>query len=118
MTALLYVPPDAHGIEHTAGGRLGHRGDRDIASLDARAARLLGAPVALLDVLDERIYRAEPVGHRSTPLDGVVSAVAARLTDLTSLNTESATGLSLDCAAHAHRDTRDWHWPMARPCRR
>ena len=103
MPASLYVPTDAHGVEHAAGGPIGWGVLGNAMSRHSTPGHpvLLRAPSALLDVLDERIYRAEPMGDAASPLDGVVSAAAARLTDLTRWDTESATGLALDCAAHA-----------------
>lgn len=102
MRETLYVSVDAAGREHAPGGRVEWRlpdggGDPVTKRADGLVLR---RPVALLEVLEERIFRVEPVGSAPALRDGTLLVREARLVARTRWDTETATCFALDCAEH------------------
>ena len=102
MTDLLYVTTDATGVEHTPEGPvtwlLPTQGPA--GTTDAGRPLTLRTASALLDVLEHRVFRAEPVGDAAPGDGGTVTVPAATLVAPTPWNTTSATHFALDCAEH------------------
>jgi hypothetical protein len=95
-----YVALDRKGIEHSPSGDVswvlpGSNGEGGVSVGQHLKVR---QPIALLDVLDELIYEAEPLHHEDGMKDGVLRVTGARLVRLTRWNTESAAGFAIDCA--------------------
>lgn len=83
MTELFYVSMDAAGVEHAASGDITWALPRNASQLTTTEnphGLVLRTTSAPLDVLDEAIYRAEPVGGASPIVDGTMAVVSARLT--------------------------------------
>jgi len=117
MTDPLYVTTDADGVEHTADGDIVWQLPSTGATTTARADHplVLRDSGALLEVLDEAIFRAEPVGEVTQSGDGTVHATSARLVVKTGWETESATRLALFCADHVLGNARDVPLPDGTP---
>jgi len=109
VTGDLYVPTDANGFEHTPGGVVAWISPDGgmVRTATSEQPVLLREAGALLDVLDECIYRAEALGESATSSDGVVSARAGRLRGLTPWDTEAAAAFALDCVVHVLGDSAD-----------
>jgi hypothetical protein len=109
----LYVATDDTGVEHSAAGQVvwklpvGGVGQ----ATDLGHPLVLREPRALLDVLDERIYLAEPPTSVETGSDGTVSVPTAQLTAETKWNTAAATKFALDCADHLLGEVGDVSLP-------
>jgi hypothetical protein len=113
-----YVPVDSKGIEHSAvSGKTAWRLPADGAAHLTESDHLLvlRQPQALLDVLDEQIYRAEPSSETEPGPDGTVAVSSARLVAKTHWGTEAATRFALDCATHILRDAGDVALPDGTP---
>ncbi len=109
-----YVATDSNGVEHSVAQ--GHVTWRLPAGDVAQATEVgrplvLRRPDALLEVLDERIYEAEPLGDATISHDGGVSVRSARLLAQTPWDTEMATRFALDCADHLLGETGDTSLP-------
>jgi hypothetical protein len=109
----LYVPTDSKGIEHAAAGRIVWQlpagGVGQVTELGHPV--VLRRPDALLDVLDERIYRAESRNDIKIAVDGTAVVPAARLVAQTYWDTGLATLFALDCAEHILTDAGDVSLP-------
>lgn len=116
----LYVATDPSGVERDGGRRWPLPSDGSGAELPGAALEAGEAPLvlrdasALLDVLDERVFRAEvleaweDLGGRGATLGAeqgahgvTVAARRARLASSTPWDERSAAAFALDCAAHA-----------------
>lgn len=97
-----YVATDAAGVENAAGGVIQWALPSAKSSTSAVSGQSLTLRTALglLDVLDEVIYRVEPVGEVAPLADGVVHVTSARLIAPSKWNTEVATRFALSCAEH------------------
>ena len=114
MSEILYVALDASGVEHAGrgGDHVGVPGDDgEPATTEKSHGLVLRTTVALLEVLDEVIYRAEPVSGVSPIVDGAMTVSTARLTTWTPWGTEAATRFALSCAAHVLGDRADLRLP-------
>ncbi|MGD0743504.1 MAG: hypothetical protein ABSA31_09545 [Acidimicrobiales bacterium] len=114
MSEVLYVPVDEGGVEHAAAGDVAWAlpGDDGVpVTTDAARGLVLRTPAALLDVLDEVIYRAEPVHGAAQVTDGAMTVSSARLTTRTPWGTESAARFALACASHVLGDRADLRLP-------
>jgi hypothetical protein len=101
--SLYYVPTDSKGIEHTSTGRVRWNppaGDNAVVTTGAQPLVLRHADT-LLEVLDECVYRAEPVGPQTSHSDDVLRVESARLISRTPWDTESASRFAIDVAQHA-----------------
>jgi hypothetical protein len=105
----LYVTTDSAGIDRSFGEHIAWQLPDGGASkvTEATPYALLRLPAALLEVLDERIFEAEPTAAVKVADDGTVQVQSARLTTQTAWNTETATLFALDCAEHVLGDARD-----------
>jgi hypothetical protein len=112
MNDHLYVATGADGIEHAASGEIAWRLPDDAtgapgAETRSDSARLvLRRPAALLDVIDEHVYRAEAVGE-SKELGDRVETTGARLTSKARWATDTAANFAIECAAHALQGGQD-----------
>lgn len=109
MNESLYVSTDAEGVEHSAAGKIiwSLPPESNPTVAEAGHSLSLRRPAALLEVLEEEIYRAEPTTEVEPDQDGVASVSSARLIERTSWSSESATLFALDCAERALRDAPD-----------
>jgi len=109
----LYVPTDSKGIEHAATGEVAWQLPAgDVGQMTELGHPLvLRRPDALLDVLDERIYRVESLNDVKIAIDGTAVVPAARLVTQTCWDTGLATRFALDCAEHILTDTGDVSLP-------
>ena len=102
MNDSLYVSTDVEGVEHSATSGIQWNLPPDRAPTVAGSGRLvLRRPVALLEVFEDEIFRAEPTAAVAPDLDGIVTTDSARLIARTAWNSETATLFALDCAEHA-----------------
>jgi hypothetical protein len=98
----LYVATDSKGVEHASTGAI----PWSLPDAEGIHVTELGHPLvlrrldALLDVLDQSVYRAEALFDVDLDLVGTVSVPAARLVARAHWNTEVATRFALDCADH------------------
>jgi hypothetical protein len=114
MTEILYVSMDAAGVEHAASGDITWALPRNVSqptTTENPHGLVLRTTSALLDVLDEAIYRAEPVGGASPIVDGTMAVASARLTSRAPWDTESATRFALACASHVLGDRSELKLP-------
>ncbi|MFZ0060266.1 MAG: hypothetical protein WAL35_09530 [Acidimicrobiales bacterium] len=114
MSEILYVALDASGVEHAAEGETTWAlpgDDGEPATTEKSHGLVLRTTAALLEVLDEVIYRAEPVSGVSPIVDGAMTVSTARLTTRTPWGTEAATRFALSCAAHVLGDRADLRLP-------
>jgi hypothetical protein len=102
MSDELYVATDATGIEHAASGRIEWVLPRDGVATDITpgATIILRRADALLEDLDERIFRATSEEVRPLTACGTLEVTTARLVSETSWNATSATRFALGCARH------------------
>jgi hypothetical protein len=111
MDDYLYVATNADGIEQTAAGEVhwnlpAAEGPTTSPGDPTRAPSgtlVLHRATALLDVLDERIFLAEPIDGAHDAGD-TVHAELARLTAETAWGVEAAARFALECAAHVLGD--------------
>jgi hypothetical protein len=98
----LYVATDASGTEHSALGRIEWVLPRDgvATDIDPGVTLVLRRADALLDDLDERIFRASSDEQRPLTERGTIEVATARLVSETAWNATSATRFALDCARH------------------
>jgi hypothetical protein len=113
----LYVATDAKGVEHAATGAVAWKLPEDGVGqvTDLGHPLILREPKALLEVLDERIYLAEPPKSVEVEPDGTVSVSAAQLRAQTHWNAEAATGFALDCSEHLLSEVGDFALPDGTP---
>ena len=109
----LYVATDANGIEHSAAGKVAWKLPvGGISKLtDLGHPLVLRRPIALLEVLDERIYIAESPTSVKVGTDGTVSVPTAQLSAETRWNSAAATKFALDCADHLLGEVGDVSLP-------
>lgn len=102
MGEILYVSTDSEGVEHPPSGAVVWNLPPDTAPTVAAdgTTLVLRLPTALLEVLEEMIHRAEPIGSATKGEGGEIAVSSARLVEGTPWNTESATRFALDCAEH------------------
>jgi hypothetical protein len=96
-----YVAVDRTGVEHTPTGHVrwlvpSHGAD----AVTTGDGLVLRRPVALLDVLEEQIFEAEPLEAAPPQPDGTLCVDRARLVAQARWDTETATLFALDCADH------------------
>lgn len=108
MSEALYVATDSNGVEHTVDGNVSWQlpaPGRD-AVTERDAGLVLRRPIALVDTLGERIWRAEPVQPAVAPAtaDGLSHVRSARLVADTGFGPELAARFALDCAEHCEVD--------------
>jgi hypothetical protein len=98
----LYVTTDADGIDRSSGEHIAWKlpDGRTPHVTESDHSLVLHLPVALLEVLDERIFQAEPTSPTKVANDGTAKVSSARLITQTPWNTGSATVFALDCAEH------------------
>lgn len=101
MDGTRYVSTDSQGVEHAADGAVhwllpdeGHAGETEGARL------LLREPAGLLDVLDEVILEAVPIGAVTAVDEGAIATTKARLVRRTAWDVGPAAAFALECAAH------------------
>lgn len=105
MNDHVYVATGADGIEHTASGEVVWQLP-DVATgapgteTTAPVPLVLRRTAALLDALDEHVYRAEAVGE-NRDLGDRIETTRARLVSKAHWDTDSAARFAIDCAAHA-----------------
>ncbi len=109
MTDHLYVATSADGIEHAATGEIAWRLPDDEAGAPGAATTepnplVLRRAAALLDALDENVYRAEALGEQKD-LGDRIETTSARLVAKTRWGTEVAARFAIDCAEHALEGT-------------
>ncbi len=109
----LYVPTDSKGIEHAAAGQIAWQLPADDVSQVTELGHplVLRRPEAMLEVLDERIYRAEALNDVKVAIGGTAVVPAARLVAETCWDTEVATRFALDCAEHILSDAGEVSLP-------
>ncbi|MGB9112736.1 MAG: hypothetical protein WCF24_08425 [Acidimicrobiales bacterium] len=105
MTDHLYVATSADGIEHTATGEIAWRLPDDAkgapgATTTEPELLVLRRPAALLDALDEVVYRAQALGDQND-LGDRIETKSARLVAKTRWDTDVAARFAIDCAEHA-----------------
>jgi hypothetical protein len=102
MSDELYVATDAAGTEHAASGRIEWALPRDGVATDIRpgATLILRRADALLDDLDERIFRATSDETGLLSARGTSEVTTARLVSETAWDATSATRFALGCARH------------------
>jgi hypothetical protein len=102
MSDELYVTTDAAGTEHAALGRIEWVLPRDGVASDITpgVTLILRRADALLEELDERIFRATSDEKRPLTAHGTLEVTTARLVSETSWNSTSATRFALGCARH------------------
>jgi hypothetical protein len=102
MSDELYVATDAAGTEHAALGRIVWVLPHDGAATDITPGDLLvlRRANALLEDLDERIFRATSDEKKPVTARGTLEVTTARLVSETSWNATSATRFALGCARH------------------
>ncbi len=102
MGSDLYVATDSKGVEHSSRGRIEWvlPSNGRFTDINPGQTLTLRRPIALLDVLDERIFRAESSQAREVDSRGTVDVTTGRLVAETKWNTELATRFALDCAEH------------------
>ena len=93
---------DANGVEHSSKGKvvwkLPVEGVGQVTDLDHPL--VLRQPRALLEVLDQCIYHAEPPKSAEIGSDGTASVPKAQLSAPTRWDAAAATEFALDCADH------------------
>jgi hypothetical protein len=109
----LFVPTDSNGIEHAAtGGIAWQLPTGGVTSVtEVGHPLVLRRPDALLDVLDERIYRAEPLDYVEISAVGIAVVPSARLVAATCWDTDVATRFALDCADNILTEAGDVSLP-------
>lgn len=109
MSDELYVATDAAGTEHAALGRIEWALPRDGVATDITpgATLLLRRAEALLEDLDERIFRATSDEKKPLSSIGTLEVTTARLVSETSWNATSATSFALGCARHLLSEVGD-----------
>ncbi|HVB06084.1 MAG TPA: hypothetical protein VNF07_07575 [Acidimicrobiales bacterium] len=115
MAARYYVTTSALGVERTS------EGDVEWALPDAGAPLaaettfgerlVLRSADALLDVLEEAVYVAEPLGEAVEELPGSLVVTSARLLQQTGWAPRSAAEFALDCAGHVLGEAGDLELP-------
>lgn len=104
MTDHLYVATSADGIEHTATGEIAWRLPDAKGAPGATTTEpellVLRRAAALLDALDEVVYRAEALGDQND-LGDRIETKSARLVAKTRWDTDVAARFAIDCAEHA-----------------
>jgi hypothetical protein len=102
MSDELYVTTDAEGTEHAALGRINWVLPRDGVATDTTSdvTLILRRPDALLEELDERVFRATSDEKSRLTAQGTLEVTTARLVSETSWNPTSATRFALGCARH------------------
>lgn len=102
MNKDLYVSTDSEGVQHSASGPIQWILPPGDVPTQAAAGQTLALrePEALLEVLEELIYRAEPAAEVLVDVDGIVTVQSARLVERAPWNSETATRFALDCAEH------------------
>lgn len=113
----LYVSTDSEGIEHASSGPISWNVPPDSAVTKAGSgpSLVLRQPIALLEVLEEVIYKADPLVEVKLRIDGTVCVDSAQLTKRMPWNSEMATRFALDCAEHALSDAPDMVLPDGTP---
>jgi hypothetical protein len=98
----LYVSTDAGGTEHAALGRIEWvlPEDGKATNITPGATLILRRADALLEDLDERIFRAASDEKKPLTARGTLEVTTARLVSETSWNPTSATRFALSCAQH------------------
>jgi hypothetical protein len=99
----LYVAVDGGGVEHNAMGDIAWgRPDSEGKTIPVAPGRELELrqPIALLDVFDELIFEAEPLGNSDQVEHGILRVSSARLVRPTKWSTETAAGFAISCTAH------------------
>jgi hypothetical protein len=109
MTDQLYVATGAGGIEHAATGEIAWPLPNEQAGAPGAATTgseplVLRRPAALLDALDEDIYRAEALVDVKD-LGDTVETSSARLVEKTRWDSDVAARFAIDCAEHALEGT-------------
>lgn len=97
-----YVATSATGVENNAGGAVPWAlpvANSPTAAVSGQWLTLRTA-IGLLDVLDEFIYLAEPLGEVTPSGTGTVHVRSAQLVSQANWNTEIATRFALSCAEH------------------
>lgn len=102
MRDALYVATDANGVEHAASGRIKWALPSEGGATDTTPGPtlILRRALALLDVLDERVFVASTSEAAKITGKGTLEVATARLTEETSWNAESATRFAISCAEH------------------
>jgi hypothetical protein len=109
MNDHLYVATGAGGVEHTAAGEIAWQLPDEATGTPGAETRdghplVLRRAAALLDALDENIYRAEALGELKDSGDRV-ETTSARLVSKTRWDTVVAASFAIDCAEHALEGT-------------
>jgi hypothetical protein len=102
MSDELYVTTDAEGIEHAALGRIKWvlPSEGVATNTTSEVTLILRRADALLEELDERIFRATSDEKRPLNADDTLEVTTARLVSETSWNPTTATRFALGCAKH------------------
>jgi hypothetical protein len=102
MSDEFYVTTDATGTEHAASGRIEWVLPNDGVATDTNpgATLILRRADALLEDLDERIFRATSDEQKPPTADGTLEVTTARLVSETSWNAAAATKFAIACARH------------------